>query len=115
MTPGLLRALPSLPQSQGKLLQRAIPSTGEKLPVIGLGFANHSACADPAALKDVLKTFVGNGGKFFDTNHGNAPTAQCPLFASLVVSTVAGRGADPYRERQPSDIAHPCPARRTVG
>ena len=81
LTPELLRALRQsdgtlLQPQAGKLLQRAIPSTGEKLPVIGLGFANHAACADRAALKDVLKTFAANGGKFFDTNHGNAPGAQ---------------------------------------
>jgi hypothetical protein len=35
LTPELLRALQSLQQSGGKLIQRAIPSTGEMLPVIG--------------------------------------------------------------------------------
>jgi aryl-alcohol dehydrogenase-like predicted oxidoreductase len=73
LTPQLLRALQ---QSGGKLIQRAIPSSGEKLPVIGLGFANHAGCADPAALKEVLKTFVDNGGRVFDTQHQNDPKAQ---------------------------------------
>src|SRR5688572_26589500 len=73
ITPQLLRGLQ---QSGGKLIQRAIPSTGEMLPIIGLGFANHAACADPAALKEVLKTFVGNGGRVFDTQHQNSPRAQ---------------------------------------
>src|SRR5688500_17458535 len=73
LTPELLRALQ---QSGGKLIQRAIPSTGERLPVIGLGFANHAGCADPAALKEVLKTFVDNGGRVFDTQHQNDPKAQ---------------------------------------
>src|SRR5688500_20288600 len=73
LTPELLRALQ---QSGGKLIQRAIPSTGEMLPVIGLTFANHAGCADPAALKEVLKTFVDNGGRVFDTQHQNDPKAQ---------------------------------------
>ena len=73
-SPALLRAL-QLPQ-RGKLIQRAIPSTGEMLPVIGLTFANHSGCADPAALKEVLKTFVDKGGKVFDSGHASDPRAE---------------------------------------
>ena len=73
LTPALLRALQ---QSGGKLIQRAIPSSGEMLPVIGLTFANHAACADPAALKEVFKTFVDNGGKVFDRMHHGAPQAE---------------------------------------
>jgi hypothetical protein len=34
LTPELLRALESVEQPGGKLLQRAIPSSGEMLPVI---------------------------------------------------------------------------------
>lgn len=73
LTSDLLRALH---QPAGKLIQRAIPSSGEMLPVIALGFANHAGCADPAALKEVLRTFVANGGKVFDTQHQNEPKAQ---------------------------------------
>ena len=63
-------------QQSGTLIQRAIPSTGEKIPVIGLGFSNHAGCADPAALKEVLETFVANGGRFFDTNFANEQKSQ---------------------------------------
>ena len=76
LTPQLLRALQTLQQPGGTLLQRAIPSTGEKLPVIGLSFSNHVSCADPAALREVFKTFVDNGGKLFDAMHGNAASEQ---------------------------------------
>jgi aryl-alcohol dehydrogenase-like predicted oxidoreductase len=74
LTPELLRALRqsgvnSHQQSGGKLIQRAIPSSGEMLPVIGLTFANHAGCADPAALRNVLKTFADSGGKVFDAMH----------------------------------------------
>jgi aryl-alcohol dehydrogenase-like predicted oxidoreductase len=60
----------------GALIQRAIPSTGELLPVVGLSFSNHPACADPAALKAVLKTMVDNGGRVFDAMHGNGSAEQ---------------------------------------
>ena len=66
----------SAQQPSGRLIERAIPSSGQKLPVIGLTLANHSACADPAALKDVLKTFVDNGGRVFDAAHQSSPVAE---------------------------------------
>ena len=68
-------AMPQLLSAQqlsGKLLERAIPSTGEKLPVIGLSFSNHPSCADHGALKEVVKTFADNGGRFIDLTLGNA-------------------------------------------
>ena len=71
LTPELLRAL-----QQSKLIQRAIPSSGEMLPVIGLAFSNHVSCADPAALREVFKTFVDNGCRFFDATYGNAASEQ---------------------------------------
>ena len=65
----LLRALQT--QQGGKLLQRAIPSTGEMLPVIGLGssatFGNVSRSSDHTALKDVFRTLIENGARLFDT------------------------------------------------
>src|SRR5687768_4805179 len=68
LTPQLVRAQ----QSVGKLIQRPIPSTGEMLPVIGLAFSNHPSCADKTALKEVVKTFADNGGKYYDATLGNA-------------------------------------------
>ena len=80
ITPQLLRTFQqaggSLVQQGGRLIQRAIPSTGELLPVVGLGFSNHAGCADPAALMEVLKTFSENGGRFFDTNFANEQKSQ---------------------------------------
>jgi diketogulonate reductase-like aldo/keto reductase len=73
LTPRLLRALQ---QQSGKLIQRAIPSSSEMLPVVGLSFSNHVSCADPAALKEVVKTFADNGGRVFDAMHGNAAAEQ---------------------------------------
>ena len=73
LTPALLRALQ---QPGGKLIHRAIPSSGEMLPVIGLSFSNHVSCSDPAALREVFRTFVDNGGRVFDAMHGNAAAEQ---------------------------------------
>jgi aryl-alcohol dehydrogenase-like predicted oxidoreductase len=71
LTPQLLRALQ---QSSGKLIQRAIPSSGELIPVIGLSRGNIPA--DPSALKEVFTTLVANGGKVLDAVHGGARAEQ---------------------------------------
>jgi aryl-alcohol dehydrogenase-like predicted oxidoreductase len=76
LTPELLRALQALQQPEGKLIQRAIPSSGELLPALGLSFSNHPGCADHAALKEVLETFVDNGGRVFDAMHVNPASEQ---------------------------------------
>jgi aryl-alcohol dehydrogenase-like predicted oxidoreductase len=73
LPPGLLRAFR---QPGATPIQRAIPSSGEMLPAVGLSFSNHALCADPAALKEVLKTFADNGGRVFDAQHGNAAAEQ---------------------------------------
>ena len=72
LPPELLRALQP---SGGKLIQRAIPSSGEMLPVVGTHFGN-PAPPDHAALKEVLRTLADNGGRFLDTVHGNSPTEE---------------------------------------
>ena len=73
LPPRLLRALQP---AGGAIIQRAIPSSGELLPVVGLSFSNHPACADHAALREVLKTLVDNGGRVFDAMHGNPAAEQ---------------------------------------
>ena len=73
LTPQLLRALQALQQPGGALIQRAIPSSGEMLPIIGLSRGN--VPADSAVLKEVLRTLVDNGGRVLDTVHGG-PSAE---------------------------------------
>ena len=70
-TPELLGALR---QSGGQLIQRAIPPSGEMLPVIGVQFGN--SLQDPAALKAVVKALVDNGGRFLDTMHQSVPGVE---------------------------------------
>jgi aryl-alcohol dehydrogenase-like predicted oxidoreductase len=62
--PNRLRAFQ---EPHAKLIQRTIPSSGEKLPVIGLGRGNDTV--DAAAFKDVLKALLANGGRVVDTVH----------------------------------------------
>jgi aryl-alcohol dehydrogenase-like predicted oxidoreductase len=56
------------------LLTRAIPSTGERLPLIGLGssatFGQVARSEDSSALRDVLRTMAERGGTVFDTAPG---------------------------------------------
>jgi len=57
--------------SEAKLITRAIPSTGERLPIVGLGssatFAQVARSDDVAALRAVLEQMVKVGGTVFDT------------------------------------------------
>ena len=58
-------------QAQQPLITRAIPSSGEKIPVVGLGssatFSSVARSEDVTALRDVLKAFTDQGGTVFDT------------------------------------------------
>jgi aryl-alcohol dehydrogenase-like predicted oxidoreductase len=79
ITPQLLRAIQ---QSGPKLIQRAIPSSGEMLPSVGLSFSNHPGCSDHAALKEVLKAFADGGGKVYDAQHVNPANEQFHITAA---------------------------------
>jgi aryl-alcohol dehydrogenase-like predicted oxidoreductase len=81
LTPELLRAL-QLQQPGGRLIQRAIPSTGEMLPAVGLSFSNHPGCADHAVLEEVLKTFADSGGRVFDAMHVSPASEQFHITAA---------------------------------
>ena len=52
-------------------LTRAIPSSGERLPVVGLGssatFSQAARGAESGELREVLRTLVERGGSVFDT------------------------------------------------
>lgn len=111
LPPRLLRAL-----QQGQLMQRAIPSTGEMLPVIGLGssatFSQLARRDEVDALTAVIKTMVDRGAKVFDTAPGYGASEQVAgdiandlgvasqIFWATKVN-VAGRGgsADPAAAR----------------
>jgi aryl-alcohol dehydrogenase-like predicted oxidoreductase len=55
----------------GALITRPIPSSGEQVPVVGLGssatFAAVARSEDVSALRDVMSTMLAQGGTIFDT------------------------------------------------
>ena len=65
----LLSAIPAAAQSRA-IATRPIPSSGERLPVVGLGTAHHWRTDTPewrAALSAILRTLIAGGGSVVDT------------------------------------------------
>jgi len=112
LRPGLLNAFDS-----GELIHRAIPSSGEKLPIVGLGssatFSSLARSEDAALLQDVMSAFLDNGGTVFDTapSYGASEEVAGRIVQELDLRqkifwatklNVAGRGggsADPAKAR----------------
>ena len=67
--PSLLKAFES-----GELISRVIPSSGQKIPIVGLGsaatFSSVARGDDVSALQSVMSTLLDNGGTVFDTAPG---------------------------------------------
>ncbi len=65
------RALGSMPPRISELLMRPIPSSGEKIPAIGIGTARRydvqESSEEMAVLKEVLAAFAMMGGRVVDT------------------------------------------------
>jgi aryl-alcohol dehydrogenase-like predicted oxidoreductase len=81
-------SLASLAQADSSaMLSRPIPSSGEKIPAIGMGtsgsFQVPPGSPEHAALKDVLKRFFAGGATLIDTapTYGNAEDNLGPLLA----------------------------------
>ena len=115
LPPGLLQAL------EGDIITRAIPSTGEEIPIVGLGssatFRSVAQSEDVSALREVLQIMFDNGGTVFDTAPGYGASekvagalvqeldATDKVFWATKVN-VAGRSggtADPARARAQID------------
>ena len=104
----LLRAL-----ARQEMITRTIPSTGEQLPIVGLGssatFSRVARSEDFTALREVLSAFAENGGRVFDTapSYGASEEVAGQIAEELGIGdrvfwatklNVAGRGggtADP--------------------
>jgi aryl-alcohol dehydrogenase-like predicted oxidoreductase len=97
-----------LAQLRQPLISRRIPSSGEDLPVVGLGssatFSRIARSEDISAVRDVLRTLLDNGGRVFDTAPGYGASEEVAgqvvtelgvadqLFWATKVN-VAGRGS----------------------
>lgn len=74
---------------KGSLLARPIPSTGERIPVIGLGtwqtFDVGTSAAERAPLREVLAAFVEGGGRVLDSSpmYGNSEDVAGDLATAL--------------------------------
>jgi len=96
-------AEPAAPGNTLPLIQRPIPSSGELVPVMGMGtsrtFDTDADAASLAALAEVMAIFFAGGGKVIDSSpmYGNAETRvgdvlrampeRPPLFAATKVWT----------------------------
>src|SRR4051812_12815835 len=75
----------------GSLLQKKIPSSGESIPVIGIGTARRyeeiKTDAEKAPLREKIQRFVQLGGKVIDTSpsYGTAESVVGELVESLKV------------------------------
>lgn len=109
---------PRMLVAQGTMVTKAIPSSGERLPVIGLGssatFAQVARSEDVTALREVFKALVDGGGTVFDTAPGYGASEETAgrivnelgiadkIFwaTKLNVAGRSGSGADPAAARQ---------------
>jgi aryl-alcohol dehydrogenase-like predicted oxidoreductase len=118
---GLLLGAPmraALAAEMEGVMTRPVPSSGEQLPVVGLGssatFGQTARSEDVSGLREVLQTLVEKGGKVFDTAPGYGASEEVAgelanelgitdkIFWATKVN-VAGRGggsADPDAARQ---------------
>jgi aryl-alcohol dehydrogenase-like predicted oxidoreductase len=88
------------------LVTKPIPSTGERLPVFGIGTARRydvaASEAELAPLREVIRNFTRMGGKLIDTapSYGNAELVVGNLVAQvgnrhqLFLATKVGRGRE---------------------
>lgn len=74
-------------QAAAALVTRAIPSSGERVPVVGIGTNRYrtGSEADIAPLRETLKTFAAAGGKLIDTApmYGSSEVVLGQLIAGL--------------------------------
>jgi aryl-alcohol dehydrogenase-like predicted oxidoreductase len=97
--------LAEIASQPGTLIERAIPSSGEKLPIVGIGTAIQYDVGTDAEkrtpLRDVLKRFPELGGRVIDTapSYGSAESVVGDLLSELrnrdryfVATKVSARG-----------------------
>jgi len=116
----------------GELIRRRIPSTGEALPIIGLGssatFSRLAGSGETDALREVLRVLADNGGRVFDTapGYGDAEEVAGELVQELGIAEDVfwatkvnavprgGRTADPADTRAQIDTSFRRVGRDTI-
>jgi len=87
---------------QAPLIEKAIPSSGEKIPVVGMGTARYFDAVTPE-LREVIKRFPDLGGKVIDMapSYSNAESVVGDIIAELnarsryfLATKVTGPGSD---------------------
>ena len=102
---------------QEQLITRAVPSTGERLPIVGLGssatFAQIASGEDVSAVRGVFRTMTERGGTVFDTAPSYGASEEVAgriareenltdriFWATKVNVAPGGQSADPAAARQ---------------
>jgi len=87
---------------QATLIQKPIPSSGERIPVVGMGTARYFDAVTPE-LREVIKRFPDLGGKVIDTapSYSNAEQVVGDIIAELnarpryfLATKITGPGSD---------------------
>jgi aryl-alcohol dehydrogenase-like predicted oxidoreductase len=114
LSPGLVSC--AMPQRAGlNLLTRPIPSTGEQLPLVGLGssatFSQVARSEDVTALREVMRAMIDAGGRVFDTAPSYGASEEVAgriagelgitdrIFWATKVNVARGGAADPAAAR----------------
>ncbi|MGF1613089.1 MAG: aldo/keto reductase [Gammaproteobacteria bacterium] len=110
-------------RERGELIRRAIPSSGERVPAVGLGssatFAQVAGGDDVSALREVMAAMHEQGGTIFDTapSYGASEQVAGSIARELGITddvfwatkvNVAGRGggrADPEAARAQIEVS----------
>lgn len=111
--------------AQQPLITRAVPASGERLPIVGLGssatFSQVARGADVTAVSEVMTALVSGGGTVFDTAPGYGASEEVAgrvastltltdkIFWATKVNVAGGRGggagADPAAARAQVDTS----------
>lgn len=119
---GALMAMTGRPaRAAAPLIQRAVPRSGEMLPVIGVGTYNVFDVAQQspefAELKDVLHAFVAGGGKLIDSSpmYGRAEAVVGELSAAAGLRERLFLATKVWTSGRPAGIAQMRESMRLMG
>jgi diketogulonate reductase-like aldo/keto reductase len=83
---------PARAGGEGSIVERSVPSSGEKIPAVGLGtwrtFDVRASATERAPLTEVLKHFVALGGRVIDSSpmYGAAESVVGDLASELAIT-----------------------------